>query len=255
MSAALHSGERAARDARKKYDLPETGKVSDLLSIVEERVGVPTLIERFEAVEVAGVLSRRADGTNFIAVNADHQPPRQRFTLAHELGHLFLGHQPRVDLVVNLVEGRSTDTQEVEANYFAAEFLCPRVAVIAWLQENDLTDAIDAGVIARLALQFGLSLQTAAIRLERSGAVTSNKHKTLYKELMADTGRSIREFQHLRLQDQIEALFNDQNYPRTAQATVAYAQRALQDGMIEQDEYAAIVPQSGTVPDIASWFS
>lgn len=254
MTVALHPGERAAQEARRSLGLPETGTIPNLLRLAEERVGVPVLIEHFRAPDVAGVLSRHADGMNFIAINADHKPPRQRFTLAHELGHLHLGHQPRIDFVVNLSEGRSTDSQEIEANYFAAEFLCPRLAVVSWLQSNELTDAIDADVVARLALEFGLSLQTAGIRLERSGAISTTRHRKLAAELKADVGRYIHKFQHRRLQDDIERLCNMQSYPRSPQATVAYAQRALHDGLIGQDEYDAIVPSSDAIPDIASWF-
>lgn len=45
--------------------------------------------------------------------------PRIRFTLAHELGHIFLGH------LINSPYGKVTKTQETEANMFARHLLVP----------------------------------------------------------------------------------------------------------------------------------
>lgn len=68
-----------ARSARRPDAL-------DLLEAIEANVGVPVLIDRFNDAKVAGVLLRQADGEDFIAVNADHLPVPQRFTLAESDG-------------------------------------------------------------------------------------------------------------------------------------------------------------------------
>lgn len=89
-----------------------------------------------------------------LGVNSYHSSSRQRFTIAHELGHLVL-HEGRpmiVDHVVrvrfNLRDGTSslaTDKQEIEANRFAAELLMPRDWIIreveaALEREHDLDE-------------------------------------------------------------------------------------------------------------------
>ena len=52
--------------------------------------------------------------------NLQHQH-RQRFTVAHELGHLLLGHTNKnYDFDIN-----SGDPEEIEANQFAGELLVP----------------------------------------------------------------------------------------------------------------------------------
>lgn len=52
-----------------------------------------------------------------IVFNNEMPEGRIRFSLAHELGHIALGHT------------RSTSTTESEANFFASNFLAPRIAI------------------------------------------------------------------------------------------------------------------------------
>ncbi len=56
-----------------------------------------------------------------IGYNSDQHSNRQRFTIAHEIGHLVLGHT-HSGADFNL---KSRDPHEIEANQFAAELLMP----------------------------------------------------------------------------------------------------------------------------------
>jgi Zn-dependent peptidase ImmA (M78 family) len=56
-----------------------------------------------------------------IGYNESQHPHRQRFTVAHEVGHLLLGHTEK-NFVLDL---KSKKPEEVEANQFAAELLMP----------------------------------------------------------------------------------------------------------------------------------
>src|SRR6266849_50373 len=70
---------------------------------------------------------------------------RARFTLAHEYGHHVLQHGLSIDKVIN-ISGKQPP-KEVEANFFAAEFLLPLEALDAWLRERDYPDANLNGVV------------------------------------------------------------------------------------------------------------
>lgn len=81
--------------------------------------------------DVSGLLMRTDDAT-VLAVNSDRHPRRQRFTIAHELGHLLLhpGRTYTVDSTVRLnwrndLSSLATSTEEIQANAFAAELLMP----------------------------------------------------------------------------------------------------------------------------------
>ncbi len=59
--------------------------------------------------------------TATIGYNKTQHPHRQRFTVAHEIGHLLLGHTGE-NFVLDL---NSRKPEEIEANQFAAELLMP----------------------------------------------------------------------------------------------------------------------------------
>jgi len=76
--------------------------------------GVLVVRRRFEDADVSGMLFRDSNH-HIIGVNSAHPVQRQRFTIAHELGHHVMGHD----------SCGSVDLQERQANVFAAELLIP----------------------------------------------------------------------------------------------------------------------------------
>lgn len=61
------------------------------------------------------------DGTMVLAYNDTKHKHRQRFTIAHELGHILLRHSKGY----GVFDLKSTDINEKEANIFAAELIIP----------------------------------------------------------------------------------------------------------------------------------
>jgi Zn-dependent peptidase ImmA (M78 family) len=76
-----------------------------------------------------------------IGYNQSQHPHRQRFTVAHEIGHLLLGHTGK-NFILDL---NSKKPEEVEANQFAAELLMPLEMI-----KNDLKNKRNAKDIARM---------------------------------------------------------------------------------------------------------
>lgn len=131
--------------------------------------------------EVSGILVIKGERI-VIAVNAEHHPHRQRFTIAHELGHYLL-HRETSSVFIDVTtvffrdqrSSEGTEWQEIEANAFAAELLMPVAALTATLREhvgNHLLDELDDAIIHRLAAQFGVSIQALTVRLVRLGLIT-----------------------------------------------------------------------------------
>lgn len=120
--------------------------------------------------ELSGLLFQD-EGQIIIGVNALHSKTRQRFTIAHELGHLRLqGHDPlHVDrdfriLLRNARSSQAVDPMEIDANAYAAELLMPTA-----LLESDLAGHIvdyeDDEFIRSLADRYRVSLQAMIFRL------------------------------------------------------------------------------------------
>ena len=123
--------------------------------------------------ELAGMLIRDdADRGIVIGVNSLHHPSRQRFTIAHECGHLRLheGKQAYIDrspLRINRrdeLSSQATDVEEIEANRFAAELLIPHRMILDDLLESDM-DIEDETGLRKLADRYGVSLQAMTLRI------------------------------------------------------------------------------------------
>ena len=90
----------------------------------------------------------------FISKNCSVE--RQRFTAAHELGHILLGHVGKYQLV-NREPTRGDNPIEQEANVFASRLLAP--ACVLW--------ALDARTPGEIAVLCRISYQSASFRAER----------------------------------------------------------------------------------------
>jgi len=124
--------------------------------------------------DLSGMLFREGSRA-IIGVNALHPKPRQRFTIAHELGHLELHETSGIHVDHKFLVRRrdehssqATDNEEIEANGFAAELLMP-----ASMLENDLSgfevDYEDEELTRWLANRYKVSLQAMGIRLSNLG--------------------------------------------------------------------------------------
>jgi Zn-dependent peptidase ImmA (M78 family) len=114
---------------------------------------------------ISGILRRdkRLGGPSVfvILVNSGHHPNRQRFTVAHELGHFML-HRSRAEAEGGIQDDEFyralSGPQETQANQFAADLLMPWPLIKA-LQDQGTTG------LESLARALSVSQQTMAIRL------------------------------------------------------------------------------------------
>lgn len=123
--------------------------------------------------ELSGMVHVK-DGTPIIGVNALHHPNRQRFTMAHEIGHLVLHRaeitkQIHVDkefpmLMRDTVSSTGINEMEIEANFFAAELLMPE-SFLARSLEGQPLDIDDEGAVSALAKQYKVSVSAMRFRL------------------------------------------------------------------------------------------
>jgi len=164
-------GAKRARQLREMLGLECAAPLRCTLSLVERLLGLPVVIAALPD-DVAGCCWR--DGERVVLwINGLDIPTRQRFTLAHELGHVRCGHDGAmpVDTFVT-ISGMPTDSREVQANAFAAELLAPAsgVRLIVDGHEPGLDDVV------RVAATFGISPIAAVYRLGSLG-LTLRQHQ------------------------------------------------------------------------------
>lgn len=112
--------------------------------------------------EISGTF-KYVNNVPICTINERHHKNRQRFTLAHELGHYVLQHGEKTDNKDTLYRNGTTNPDEVEANAFAAELLMPSGVLRYLLVDKGVTD------ISLLASQFVVSEQAMEIRLRSLG--------------------------------------------------------------------------------------
>jgi Zn-dependent peptidase ImmA (M78 family) len=139
-----------------------------------KRLGVRLAFERMDS-EISGMLIRDPERkVAVMAINSSHSSTRQRFTIAHELGHLLLhqGSPIFVDRTVR-VNFRAPQAsagdhhQEIEANAFGAELLMPEELMLLAAQRNP--GRADESMLDQLAERFRVSRQAMDYRLTNLG--------------------------------------------------------------------------------------
>lgn len=119
------------------------------LDLKIQRVSLPN--------NISGYL-KEINGKWEIGVNSLHHPNRQRFTIAHELGHYFL-HRDRAPFEDGLLfrKENQLNSLEREANQFASLLLMP---------SHEFRRALNNQHISEVAKMFGVSEQAARYRLQ-----------------------------------------------------------------------------------------
>jgi Zn-dependent peptidase ImmA (M78 family) len=128
--------------------------------------------------DVSGALIRD-DASVVIAVNSAQHENRQRFTIAHEIGHFLFHKGTQIhfddDFQVkyrNAVSSEATNVDEIEANRFAAALLMPEEFLrrdLLRLKPNDKT--ID-NTIHSLAVRYKVSTRAMELRLVNLGFIS-----------------------------------------------------------------------------------
>jgi Zn-dependent peptidase ImmA (M78 family) len=162
-------------EAKANLLLKKTGINSAPIEIerIAEYLGVDIKYDDLDD-DVSGFLS--VDPDHAVAViNSEHHPNRQRFTIAHELGHFVLHVKSNEGLFIDkkyAVHHRDSKSSlgtvdtEREANLFASALLMPRSLVRELLEDYqvDFLDEIETHSFAR---KLGVSEQALGFRLAR----------------------------------------------------------------------------------------
>jgi len=127
------------------------------------RVLSATIYYQKMPLKVDAVTMPLKDGTFVIFVNISHSENRIRFTIAHELGHIALGHCNYGASLFSL--SNRSNTIEREADIFASELLMPSIHV------KHLVFGCGWKDIDELSKLYGVSRQAMEIKMEEIGAL------------------------------------------------------------------------------------
>lgn len=161
----------------EKIELLADNILSDLnikttpIPVEEIASKVQIKISRAPSKDFSGLLIRK-DGRALIGVNSEEASVRQRFTIAHELGHFFL--HPQKDAFVDYRNHKDskrdlvTTLKERQANSFAAALLIPRKNITKDFK-NSAKGLSDYEITNILAARYEVSEDAMKYRLKDLG--------------------------------------------------------------------------------------
>ena len=163
---AMEQIEDVAESVRKAWDLG-LGPIPDLMCVLESN-GIRIFMIEAGAEHKFDGLAARVKSMPFVVVGQHWPGDRQRFTLAHELGHLMMtGH---ISESLN---------EEMVCNRFAGAFLFPRASVLQKLGEH--RNALELKELEQLKNEFGLSMAGILYRARDLGIISPANHEKQVK--------------------------------------------------------------------------
>ncbi len=144
--------------------------IPDLIDTIEAR-GVKVLITKYDGHKNFNGLSAEVNGAPVVVVGKNWTGDRQRFTLAHELGHLVLG-------------GRLNDSldEEKACHRFAGAFLVPSESVKICLGER--RTHLELQELFLLKHEWGLSMMAWSFRAKDLGVISGDIFRKLWRQHM-----------------------------------------------------------------------
>lgn len=139
-----------------------SGPIADLVEAAEYLTGADVGTVPLPSGVPGVCVTDPERSTSIILVSSTDVAERQRFTLAHELGHLLSGDKTHVDGV----DGERS-SREMLCDEFARQLLIPEDGVRARLSR--VGSGFDDRVMALLARYYGVSPEVTRIQLGRMG--------------------------------------------------------------------------------------
>jgi Zn-dependent peptidase ImmA (M78 family) len=230
-------GYAAARRVREKLGLGLEAPLSDIVEVIEDLAAVPVTVLNLPP-GIAGLQGRKQD-RSFIFVNSDEAVVRQRFTLAHEFGHVSLSHGGSIDYTADVLGAARRPPKEVQADGFAAEFLAPLAGVRTWLGLVG-EPPLSLDVVVRLANHFHVSAEVALYRLQAVWRLTKAKYRPLEEAIVRREHQALAT--RLGLRSCNDTLGRAKTLPpRLPRETITHAVTAYERGLLTPEQIAALL--------------
>lgn len=169
IQTAVGNPTKAVHVAKAVLGFTPDRPIPHLLSQLESTgifiVALPLTLEKIDAfstwvhVDVERPLIALSDGKT---------GDRLRFSVAHELGHIWM-HRDSM---------KETATLENEADQFASEFLLPETSM-----RNTLTSSLNLGQAAKLKVRWNVSMQAIIRRAYNLEIITQRRYRYLFQQL------------------------------------------------------------------------
>lgn len=159
-----YSPEDRAMELRR--DLGLGSSPIENMTDVLEGAGVIVMAADLDTIKLDAIAGWPLDGPPIVLVSTHAPGDRQRFTLAHELGHA-------------IMHDGTGDDQEAEADRFGSAFLIPSSAALSELQNPTLSSLV------ALKAKWGVSIAALARRAKDLGIMSDREYREFNIRLSA----------------------------------------------------------------------
>ncbi|MEU3337078.1 XRE family transcriptional regulator [Streptomyces sp. NPDC006668] len=188
-------GERLARKALSA--VARTGHAThegDLAELIEDVFGVDVAVD--ELGDGFDGLAAATHGAKLILLATTSNPARQRFTVAHELGHLLAEDDQEVHLDRDVFDpAQKKDPSEQRANAFASAFLMPEALLREAIARSGSLTRADHAALACDLMVTPEALAYRLLRLRIIDAGTCDRYKRMSAGEAADISGRGEEFE------------------------------------------------------------
>ncbi len=152
----------------------------DIFALVQ-RIEKLTIVYYPMGQTISGICVKGTNNKSLIALNSSMSLGRQRFSLAHELYHLYYDKNNLSICAKAIGEGSEN---EKKADAFAAYFLMPRVALIEMIEtfRDKNNGRIDIRDVIRIEQYFRVSHQAAVYQLYNAQYISKSEMNKLLEE-------------------------------------------------------------------------
>lgn len=154
--------EEVAQQVRRELAMP-AGPIDDLVAVLESS-GVAVVRRDLGSSKIDALMSWPPRSRPVVLLGSHAPGDRQRFSVAHELGHTVMHEVPG-------------EEQETEADRFAAEFLMPRADIVGQLRD------VTIAKLARLKSEWGVSMAALLRRARDLAQISESTYRRLSIEL------------------------------------------------------------------------
>ncbi|MFI9453373.1 ImmA/IrrE family metallo-endopeptidase [Amycolatopsis sp. NPDC052450] len=161
--SAVDTARDAAAEVRRRWGVPD-GPVESVVALLEAAGGV--VVPRETPSRAWDAVSQWPEGeAPVFLLNAATPTDRQRFTLAHELGHMICHPHP-------------VPEQEQQADEFAAEFLMPASQIL-----DEMSSGLNIEQLGQLKQRWKVSMAALVRRAHDLAVISDWRYRSLNVEL------------------------------------------------------------------------
>lgn len=235
MGSAVKAPEEHVSEFRDRHGLGNA-PIRDIIQVVEDYAGAFVLAREFPASYDAFTAHDDVSGTIVIAVGISNNYERQRFSVAHELGHLESG---RMSADVHSLPDAKRSPDEKWADGFARHLLLPISAVDKYLTDVGRTKgSLTLESVSDLVRVFGVSPAVAMIQLRDSQWICQDNYDLWTQSSPSLTSRSLAV--KFGWASERDGLVRATQTPRRPTRIVKAATSAYQEGKITLEALAQV---------------